>query len=161
MMGGPNYGVNGTGVSSPDSGLQVNFASLPAFNALSFDFSAFRFGTSGMTYSTVGTPINLLLEVYEAGGAVSTRTLTVPVGSPSLGFYGFTTTGTINSIRILISTQTNTEGNRVILDNLAFAQIAGGGGTEPGPTGQVPEPQTYFLCGVGLLALSVFRRKSN
>lgn len=164
MMGGSYTGGTdafGTGVSTPDSGLRVNVSSLAALNALSFNFSAMRFSSSGSTiYSTAGTPINLLLEVYEGGSLTSTRTLTVPTGSPSAGFFGFTTTGSISSIRLLISTPTGTDGNRVILDNLAYAQIAGGGGGESGG-GEVPEPQTYALCGAGLLCIAYFSRKGK
>lgn len=166
MMGGSNAGgvdALGTGVSTPDSGMRVDVSSLAALNALSFNFSALRFASSnGSTiYSTVGTPINLLLEVYEGGALTGTRTLTVPAGSPAAGFFGFTATGSISSIRILISTPTGTDGNRVILDNLAYAQIAaGGGGGEPSG-GEVPEPQTFILCGAGLLCVAFFSRKGK
>jgi hypothetical protein len=162
MMGGSN-GFAGAGVATPDTGLRVNFSSLAAFNALSFEFSAYRSNLGNLIYSTVGTPIQLTLQIFEGGIHTDTRTLTVPTGSPASAFYGFTTTGSISSIRLLISTPTGTDENRVLLDNLAYAQIAQVGGGDPPPTGggDVPEPQAYLLCGAGLLALGYLRRRKS
>jgi hypothetical protein len=158
IMGGTNF-VPGTGVATPDTGIRVNFSSLAAFNALSFEFSAFR-SNGNMVYSTVGVPIQLTLQVFEGGSLTDTRTLTVPTGSPSPGFFGFTTTGSISSIRLLISTPTGTDENRILLDNLAYAQIAEVGGGDPPPSGgEVPEPQAFLLCGLGLLSVAWLRRK--
>ncbi len=161
MMGGIAMpSVAGSGVATPDTGLRVDLSSLAAFNALSFDFSAFRnaLGSGNMIYSTAGTPINLTLQVYESGSLTDTRTLTVPVGSPGAGFFGFTTTGSISGVRLLISTPTNTELNRVLLDNLSYAQaVASGGGGGGG--GEIPEPQTYLLCAAGLISVALIRRK--
>lgn len=166
MLGGPNSGVLGTGVSSPDSGIRIDLSGAPASNALAFDFSAFRFAnpSGNVIYSTAGTPINLTLQVYEGGSLTGTRTLTVPAGSPALGFYGFTTTGTISSVRILISTPNGTDGNRIAIDNLAYAQVVqqGPGNEDPPPTGgDIPEPQTYLLCGAGLMAAAVLKRRKS
>jgi hypothetical protein len=145
--------------SNPETGISATLNSLAAVNALSFNFSAWREPLSGTAniYSTALNPINLTLKVYE-GVEVTTRTLTVPAGSPLSGFFGFTTAGTITSIRLLIDTPTGTAGNSVILDNFAYATavVSGGGGG-----GEIPEPQTYLLCAAGLFGVALFRRKKN
>jgi hypothetical protein len=157
MMGGSN-GAIGTG--TVDAGLRVDLSALAGLNALSFNFSAWRELTStGARIYSGGTPINLTLQVYESGSLTSIKSLLVPSGSPVSGFFGFTTTGTISSIRLMIDTPTNTNVNRVLLDNLAYATItapSGGGGG-----GEIPEPQTYLLCAAGLFGASLLRYKKN
>ena len=160
MVGGA-FGQTGTGVSPSDTGLSVNFGSIASINALSFNFSGWRDNSTGTRInSTAGTPINLTLQVYE-GANLSIRTLVIPpaAGSPLnpvSGFFGFTTSGSISSIRLLISTPTNTGLNLVALDNLSYATIETSGGG-----GSVPEPQTYLLCAAGLFGAALLRRKKN
>ncbi len=158
IMGGSNL-VSGTG--NVDAGLRVDLSGLTGLNALSFNFSAWRELTStGARVYSGGTPINLTLQVYESGSLTSIKSLLVPAGSPVSGFFGFTTTGTISSIRLMIDTPTNTNVNRVLLDNLAYATITapGGGG---GGGGEIPEPQTYLLCAAGLFGAALLRHKKN
>ncbi len=160
MVGGA-FSQTGTGVSPSDTGLSVNFGSIASINTLSFNFSGWRDNLSGTRiYSTAGTPINLTLQVYE-GANLSIRTLVIPpaAGSPLnpvSGFFGFTTSGSISSIRLLISTPTNTSLNLVALDNFAYGTIATSGGG-----GEIPEPQTYLLCAAGLFGAALLRLKKN
>ncbi len=157
MLGG-GFGINGTGASPADTGLRVDLASLPSINALSFNFSAWRHDaiSTARIYSTPGTPINLTLQVYESGSLTGTRSLLVPSGSPLSGFFGFTTSGTISSVRLLINSPTGTFGNTVALDNLSYATIGTSGGG-----GEIPEPHTYLLCAAGLFGAALLRRKKN
>ncbi len=161
MLGGA-FSQTGTGASPSDTGLSVNFGSIASINALSFNFSGWRdiIQSGARIYSTAGTPINLTLQVYE-GANLSIRTLVIPpaAGSPLnpvSGFFGFTTSGSISSIRLLISTPTNTNLNLVALDNLSYATIGTSGGG-----GEIPEPQTYLLCAAGLFGAALLRRKKN
>ncbi len=133
--------------------------------AIGFNFSAFRQRTSNdaYVYSTASTPIVLNFELYESNILTETRSLTVPfsAGSPVAGYFGFTTSGTVTSIRLLIDSPSTTYIDRVILDNFAYAQIAASGGEEPpsgGGGGEIPEPATYFITAAGLFLLARFRK---
>jgi len=164
MMGGSNT-INGTGSAVYDTGLRVDLGGASSIRGMAFDYSAWRgnrFSPFNQIYSTAGTPIVLTLQVYESNVLTSTKNLTVGAGSPALSFFAFTTTGNISGIRLLINTPTNTDMNRVVLDNFAYAQIAaGGGGGGGGGGGEIPEPQTYLLCAAGLLGAALIRRKTR
>jgi len=162
MLGGAFSPRIGTGASPSDTGLSVNFGSIASINAISFNFSGWRDNTwdRARINSTAGTPINLTLQVYE-GANLSIRTLVIPPAAgvplnPVSGFFGFTTSGSISSIRLLISTPTNTDLNLVALDNLSYATIGTSGGG-----GEIPEPHTYLLCAAGLFGAALLRRKKN
>ncbi len=162
-------GANGwLGNGTYNAGIEVNLGSTPNVTSFGFDFSAFRVRTNGQyVYSTLATPIVLTLQVYEGGTLSGTRNLTVAnsLGSaPVATYFGFQTSGSISSIKLYINTPTNTDFNRVILDNIAYGQIAASsGGGEPGgggtpPSGDIPEPQTFLLCGGALVAAALVRR---
>ena len=154
-------GRQGTGATIYNSGIRADLIAVTGIRSIGFDFSAWRnLSSSGpYVYSTLAAPIVLTLQVYESSVLTDTRSLTVPVGSPLSGFYGFTTTGDISGIKLLINQPTNTENNRVALDNFAYGVIATGGGGGGG--GEIPEPQTYLLCAAGLLGLSLLGRRNR
>ena len=162
IIGGSN-GANGAGAAIYNTGIRADLIAVPGIRSIGFDFSAWRnLSSSGLpyVYSTLAAPIVLTLQVYESNVLADTRSLTVPVGSPMSGFYGFTTTGDISGIKLLINQPTNTESNRVALDNFAYGVIAAcaGGG---GGGGEIPEPHTYLLCAAGLLGLSLLGRRNR
>ena len=160
IIGGLN-GFVGAGATIYNSGLRADVSAVTGIRSIGFDFSAWRNLQAGSTYvySTLGTPIILTLQVYESNILTDTRNLTVPAGSPLSGFYGFTTTGDISGIKLLINQPTNTNSNRVALDNFAYGVIAAGVGGGGG--GEIPEPQTYLLCAAGLLGLSLLGRRNR
>ncbi len=163
MMGG-NNGWNGT--SGYVHGLVINLLS-PATTpqAISFNYSAFRINNSNdaLVYSNAGNPIVLRMELYESNVLTETRNLSVPFssGSPVAGYFGFTTSGTVSSVRLLIDSPAFSNTDRIILDNFAYAQIAAtGGGNEPPPSGgDIPEPATYLVTAASLLALARLRKR--
>ena len=148
------------GNGTANTGIRATLNSLSGITALAFNFSAFRFSSGGVPiYSAIGAPIVLQMDLFENGIQTGTRSLTVPVGSLGLGFMGFTTTGNITGIKLYMDAPTNTDANRIVLDNFAYASAAG----EPPPTsggGEIPEPSTYLLCAVGLLGAAFLRRRS-
>ncbi len=168
IIGGTN-GVEGNGTGVYDNGIRVDLSSLSNITSVSFNFSAWR-NTRGNAnlLSTSSSPIVLTLQVFETGYAMQTRTLNVPTttGTTNIpGFFGFTTEGSITSIRLLIdapnppgNVSTDTLSNRTLLDNFAYGQYAAGG---PGPGGEIPEPQTYLLCAAGLFGAALLRHKRN
>ena len=160
IIGGLN-GRQGTGATIYNSGIRADLIAVAGIRSIGFDFSAWRnlFPSSAYVYSTSAAPIVLTLQVYESNVLADTRSLTVPAGSPLSGFYGFTTTGDISGIKLLINQPTNTESNRVALDNFAYGVIAAGAGGGGG--GEIPEPQTYLLCAAGLLGLSLLGRRKR
>lgn len=164
-------GMNGwVGDGTYNAGIEVNLGGTPNVTSFGFDFSAYRTRTTGgYVYSTLAIPIVLSLQVYEGGVLTGTRSLTVAssAGSaPVSTYFGFQTSGSISSIKLYINTPTNTDLNRIILDNIAYGQIAassgggeqGGGGTPP--TGDIPEPQTFLLCG-GVLVVAALARRAR
>ena len=160
IIGGLN-GIVGTGATIYNSGIRADVSAVTGIRSIGFDFSAWRnLSVAGTpyVYSTSAAPIVLTLQVYESNVLADTRSLTVPAGSPLSGFYGFTTTGDISGIKLLINQPTNTNSNRVALDNFAYGVIAAGGG---GGGGEIPEPQTYLLCAAGLLGLSLLGRRNR
>ena len=159
IIGGSN-GVSNLGGSQYDNGIQVDISAISGIRSISFDYSGLRQSSSGSNpyiYSTVATPINLSFQLYEAAAptvVASTRTLVVAAGSPMSAFYGFSSTGDISKIRILIDSPNGTYQNRVILDNFAIGQIAA-----DTSGGAIPEPSTYLLCAAGLFGLTLTSRK--
>jgi hypothetical protein len=152
--GGTGDGTNGTGI-------RADLLSLSNITALSFNFSGYRNNTSGTTlYSTTPSPITLDFALFESNVLTYTKTLTIPPGTLGLGFFGITTTGNITGIRLNILSPTNSEQNRIILDNFAYAQAAETQGSSGGG-GEVPEPESYLLCAAGLLGAFFLRRKSS
>ena len=164
IIGGSN-GITNTGTSQYDNGIRVNVSAISGIRSISFDYSGLRQSSSGgfpFIYSTAGTPIVLTFQLYEASAptvVASTRNLTVASGSPVSSFYGFTSTGDISSIRILINSPAGTDQNRVILDNFALGQIAAGAPT--GGPSALPEASTYLLCAAGLVGIGAIRRKRS
>lgn len=163
IMGG---NTNLASASGYIHGLVINLVSpVSTPQAISFNYSAFRITNAGSNnvYSTSTTPIVLLMEVYESNVLTETRNLTVPfsAGSPVAGYFGFTTSGTVSSVRLLINSLSTTLTDRIILDNFAYAQIAAtGGGNEPPPSGgDIPEPATYLVTAASLLALASLRKR--
>jgi hypothetical protein len=154
-------GTNGwLGNGTYNAGIEVNLGGTPNVTSFGFDFSAFRVRTSQQgdqyVYSKLATPIVLTLQVYEGGTLTGTRNLTVANSSgsaPVATYYGFQTSGSISSIKLYIDTPTNTIINRVILDNIAYGQIAA-----QSEGGQIPEPQTFLLCGGALVLATLVRR---
>jgi len=171
IIGGLND-REGNGVGVYDNGIRVDLSSLSNITSVSFNFSAWRISRAGANFlSTGANPIFLTLQVFETGYAMQSRTLNVPTttGTTNLpGFFGFTTQGSISSIRLLIDAP-NLAGfhsndmmqNRALLDNLAYGQIAASGGGGGGGGGEIPEPHTYLLCAAGLFGAALLRRKKN
>jgi len=171
IIGGLND-REGNGVGVYDNGIRVDLSSLSNITSVSFNFSAWRISRPGANFlSTGANPIFLTLQVFETGYAMQSRTLNVPTttGTTNLpGFFGFTTQGSISSIRLLIDAP-NLTGfhpndmmqNRALLDNLAYGQIAASGGGGGGGGGEIPEPHTYLLCAAGLFGAALLRRKKN
>lgn len=168
MMGG---NANWFGSSGYLHGLVINLLSpVTTPQAISFNYSAFRINNSNdaIVYSNAGNPIVLRMELFESNVLTETRNLTVPFssGSPVAGYFGFTVSGTVSSVRLLIDSPAFSNSDRIILDNFAYAQIAAtGGGNEPPPPagggggGDIPEPTTYLVTAAGLLALASLRKR--
>jgi hypothetical protein len=156
MLGGNNGWFGSSGYVH---GLVINLLS-PATTpqAISFNYSAFRVNNSNnaFVYSTAGNPIVLLMELYESNVLTETRNLTVPFssGSPVAGYFGFTVSGTVSSVRLLIDSPAFSNTDRIILDNFAYAQIAANNGG-----GEIPEPATYLITAAGLFALASLRKR--
>ncbi len=160
IIGGSNFGPPPSGVSVYDTGIRADVSAFSGIRSIGFNFSAWRYpAAGGITYSTAGTPIVLTLQVYESNVLADTRSLTVPAGSPLAGFYGFTSSGDISGVRLLINSPANTDSNRVALDNFAYGAIAAG--AVEGGGGGIPEPQTYLLCAAGLLGVSLLGRRNR
>ena len=160
IIGGSNGVVTGNGTAVYDTGIRVDVSAVTGIRSIGFDFSAWRWMSSGsQAYSTAGTPITLQLQVYESSILTDTKFLTVPAGSPVAGFYGFTTSGDISGIKLMINAPTNTDSNRVALDNFAYGAITAG--AVEGGGGGIPEPQTYLLCAAGLLGVSLLGRRNR
>ena len=159
IMVGGSYEVAGNGLTIYDTGIQANLLSLSGIRSLSFNFSGWR-NANGFpySYSTVGVPITLRLQVYESNLPTSSRDLVIPAGSPGAGFFGFTTSGDISGIKLMINAPTSVQASRVALDNFAYGQIAAGAVVSGGA---IPEPQTYLLCAAGLLGLSLLGRRNR
>ncbi len=157
IIGGSNGEIpKGAGVY--DIGIRADVSLVSGIRSIGFNFSAWRYIGTALTYSTAGTPIVLTLQVYESNVLTDTRNLTVPAGSPLAGFYGFTSSGDISGVRLLINSPANTDSNRVALDNFAYGAIAAGAVV---PDGAIPEPQTYLLCAAGLLGVSLLGRRNR
>ncbi len=166
IIGGSN-GLEGNGAGVYDNGIRVDLSSLANITSVSFNFSAWR-NTRGNAnlLSTAANPIILTLQIFETGYSMQTRTLSVPTttGTTNIpGFFGFTTQGSISSVRLLIdapnplgNVSTDTLANRTLLDNFAYGQNAEGGGG-----GELPEPQTYLLCAAGLVGTILLRGKKS
>lgn len=155
LMAGGGYSSFGTGAYN--TGLIADFNGATGIRSVSFNYSGLWYNSAGAAVFPTGN--SLQLWVYEGTGpGLGTGTPLTPVQlsiptNPTLGFFGFTTTGDIAGIRLVINTPTNMLEGKSILDNLSFGQIAGGGASA-----DLPEPGTYLLCAAGLLGVAIGRR---
>lgn len=155
MAGGGNSFAAGTGAYN--TGLIANFNSASGIRSVSFNYAGLWYNSGSAPVFPTGS--SLQLWVYEGatpgiGASAPTQTVNLSIPSnPTLGFFGFTTTGDIGGIRLVINTPTNMFDGKAIFDNLSFGQIAAtSGGAD------LPEPGTCLLCAAGLLGLTIVRR---
>lgn len=137
--------------------------------AVGFDFGSYNESSSGnITNSTSAT--TFLIRVYEGAGNMTGEYYVNGANRPGLGFFGVATSGDISGVTIY-SVNEGGAGARTytFIDNFSYGGTTltsgggGGGGNEdpPPPTGgDVPEPATYALAGLGLIAMVLIRKKS-
>ncbi|MDX2270032.1 MAG: PEP-CTERM sorting domain-containing protein [Bryobacter sp.] len=157
-------GGGSTSTSGFNGGLMVDPVS--GVTSLGFDFGAFALdGFDNVVNNTSATTFRI--NIFEDG--ILAQTVDVSgANRPNLAFFGVSTSGQITGVEVL----TNNIGSagyttRIVLDNYSFGQTAltsGGGDPPPGggdPGTELPEPSTYAMAGLGLLALVYFRRRAK
>jgi hypothetical protein len=99
----------------------------------------------------------IYFEITLAGGGVQTVSgITNPAGGTFAGFYGFVSDVAITGIRL--GSGFTGQGETFDADNLRFTVAGGGGGGGGNP---VPEPATFALVGLGLLAAKTASRSRS
>jgi hypothetical protein len=164
---GPNFVNPGTGAtfdftdsSSPDS---VTLDPESADGSSTSEVTAtFLSAANSSPVTAVGTDIGtsystgtITAEIFVTGDStpIGTYAYTSPDGSTSgLGFLGFITTGTasIDSVEFSDSTIDQYDRANMTLDNFTYGIV------DPA---FLPEPSSYALLGLGVLALVIFRRR--
>ncbi len=152
-------GAVAPGTGAYNTGLIADFNGATGIRSVSFNYSGLWYNSGGAAIFPTGNVLQLW--VYEGTGPglgtgvpLAPVVLSVPT-NPTLGFFGFTTTGDIAGIRLVINTPTNMFDGKSILDNLSFGQILDTGGSGSA----LPEPSTYLLCAAGLFGLTLTSRK--
>ncbi len=138
----------------------LNVTPVAGSRAIGFDFGGYyELTAGGRSNSTSST--EFLVRVYE-GGVLSNSYTVNGADRPNLAFFGVATSGDISGVEILTRNITGADGAYVILDNYSYGNttLTGGGGEPPSGGGDLPEPSTYVMAGVGLLSLFVLRRKA-
>ncbi len=135
--------------------------------AVGFDFGAYNESSTGnITNSTSAT--TFLIRVYEGAGNMTGEYFVNGANRPSLGFFGVATSGDISGVTIY-SVNAGGAGAKTytFIDNFTYGGTTlssggGGGGEDPPPPtgGDVPEPSTYALAGLGLVAMALIRKRS-
>ncbi len=156
-------GGGATNASVYNAGL--NMTPGASSRAVGFDFGAYNESSTGnISNSTAAT--TFLIRVFEGAGNMTGEYTVNGVNRPGLGFFGVATSGDISGVAIY-SLNGGGAGSKTftLIDNFSYGATTlsgggGGGGEDPPPSGgDVPEPGTYALAGLGLLGMVLLRRR--
>lgn len=156
------------GLSTNTTGYNDGITITPgaASTAVGFDFGSFvQNGNGWVSNSSAAT--QFLIRVFEGAGNMTGEYTVNGANRPNLGFFGVASSGTITGVQFFFNHIGGAGSNTLgLIDNVSYGTttLTSGGGGNPDPpppsSGDVPEPGTYALAGLGLLGLALMRKKS-
>jgi hypothetical protein len=152
--------IGGGATSSSVYSAGLNMSPAASSRAVGFDFGAYNeFSTGMISNSTSAT--TFLIRVFEGAGNMTGEYEVNGVNRPSLGFFGVATSGDISGVSIYSKNESGAGWKTfTFVDNFSYGATTLSGGGDPPPSGgDVPEPGTYALAGLGLLGMVLLRRK--
>jgi hypothetical protein len=154
-------GGGSTSTTAFNGGLSM--APPTGMRAVGFNFGAYADNQLGSTVQS-SSSTQFLIRVFEGAGNMTGEYTVNGANRPNLAFFGVATSGDISGVQLFTrNIGSSTFKTYALVDNFSFGGTtltgsSGGGGGGPSG-GEVPEPGTYLMAGLGLLGLVLLRRR--